>query len=444
MSNIFFIISNLIFRPLLLADYLAAVRNLKKSTPELLEEQEKILRSVLISHAKNFSRFRPYLESLQSTTNSSIKNTIESLPVITKKDIRNDTEISAPSLLKRLFAKKGKTGGSTGEPLQYWISRRCARGASVMLYRGWGYAGYKLGDKVAVLAGGSLVSHKPSLLDQIKAKINGLRKYSSYGVDDETFFQYATDMKRWGAKYLRGYVSSVFEFARFIERSNVNIEFRAIFTTAEMLTDMQREVIERVFRCPVYNNYGLNDGAITAFECSLHNGFHIDLERGYLEVVDENNKRVWDKPGRILATSLLNRVTPFVRYDTGDIGLMTRESCACGNPYPLLKNLSGRRTDTLKINGKLIGSPVLTVLMSGTGVLRYQFIQENQDELCVRISKGNNYSKKIEDYIKDSLFLHVGEFNLIFDYSENFEGDTAAGKWRVVVNRSMDKLEERN
>jgi phenylacetate-CoA ligase len=241
-------------------------------------------------------------------------------------------------------------------------------------------------------------------------------------------------MKRWRPKFLRGYVSSICDFATFVEREKLDIVFAAVFTTAEVLGPGQRALIERVFKTEVFDNYGLNDGGITAFECLHHCGMHIDFERGYLEVVDEKGETVFDRPGRILATSFLNKATPFLRYDTGDIGIVSSSPCSCGSPYPLLLAVLGRQTDLLRINGCSIGSPVLTVLMAGIDVVRYQFVQTAKDKVIVNIEKADGYTDESERFIRESLFSQVGDFDLKFCY-EGVSFRTASGeKHKFIIN----------
>jgi len=81
-------------------------------------------------------------------------------------------------------------------------------------------------------------------------------------------------------------------------------------------------LIERVFDVQVFDNYGLGDGGISAFECHLHKGMHIDYERSILQTVNDSGEVVKCAIGRIIATSLYNYAMPFIRYDTGDFGFI--------------------------------------------------------------------------------------------------------------------------
>jgi phenylacetate-CoA ligase len=64
-----------------------------------------------------------------------------------------------------------------------------------------------------------------------------------------------------------------------------------------------------------------------------------------LEVVDDENRVVWEKPGRILVTDLDNHAMPLIRYEIGDEGILTRERCACGRAHTVLASIQGRTQD---------------------------------------------------------------------------------------------------
>lgn len=364
-----------------------------------------------------------------------IYKNIQQLPVITKEMISVKAEDFFDNSMRRSQWKQGQTGGSTGTPFKYRISPRFNDMGFAILWRGWGRGGYRLGDRLAVLAGGSLVQKvKNNKTKALEFALN-LRKYSSYGVDERMFRDYFEDMRAWQVDYLQGYVSSIYEYAKFLEKNNLKLKLKAIFTTSEMLLIGEREFIQKVFNCKVFNTYGLNDGGVSAFECSL-GSMHIDMERAYLEVVDDDGRSLIDKVGRIVATSLINDATFFIRYDTGDLGRVSPDACKCGSPYPVLSELSGRKTDALHINNKMIGSPVLTVLMSGINVNRYQFIQDGISLTVVLDVDQRQYSKFDEEFIRKSLFSQVGKFDLVFKYgAENFE-KTGNWKHRVVVKKS--------
>jgi len=366
---------------------------------------------------------------------------LEKLPILTKQIIRENRAKIVPKNLQVLRYRRASTGGSTGEPLKYLMSHDDHCRGVALLYRGWGYGGYGLGDRVAIVAGGSLIpSTRSGLRKRLQSLVLNTRFYSSYGMDNETIHRYLDALNRTKPRFLRGYASSIHHLAKFTQASGKKLGFRpaAIFTTSETLLPVQRQAIEAAFEAPVFDTYGLNDGGISAYECSEHMGMHVDMERAILEVVDGEGRQIIGKPGRILATSLYNYAFPFIRYDTGDIGTIAALKCRCGRQTPLLVNVLGRTTETLEINGRVIGSPVLTVLFGKCDIEQYQIVQESERCITCRIVKGEDYSEADERLIRESLRSHIGEAEIAFEYMTMLT-PIDGSKHRFVVNRTRER-----
>lgn len=322
-----------------------------------------------------------------------------------------------PINLKELRYVHGSTGGSTGEPLKYFMSLEDLTRGIALQHRGWGYAGYHPADRMAIIGGYSLIPTKLSAFRRhVISALRNLRYYPSYIMSDEILLDYIDDLNRFSPKFLRGYPSSICTIANFIQSKNLEIEFKpkAILTTGEKLLKNQKEIIEDVFRASVFDNYGLNDGGVSAYECEMHNGMHIDMERAVLEVVDENKKQIIGKPGKILATSLYNYAMPFIRYDTGDYGILAENMCACGRQLPLIKEIVGRTVDVIEICDKKIRFP--TALFGKLDIIKYQIILETENSILIRIVKGKTYCDNDEQFIRKWVKDYIGPVDTTFEY----------------------------
>ena len=404
----------------------------------LLELQTDQLKRLILFAYAQIPYYRQLFDSigLQPGDISSIKS-LERIPLLNKRLIRESAEgIVALKTKKNVI--RSSTGGSTGEPLKYLMSMDDYLRGIALLYRGWGYGGYCLGDRVAIVAGASLIpTVRPDIRRWIISRLRNHRYYSSYGMSADTLARYVEDLRRFKPHYIRGYASSIYLLAEYMRSENLDAGFRprGIFTTAEQLVERHRLVIEEVFRAKVFNNYGLHDGGVSAYECREHRGMHIDMERSILEVVDDTGKQVIGKPGRILATSLYNYALPFIRYDTGDIGVMSFAKCSCGRELPLLEEIVGRTTDVIELNGRKIGSPVLTVLFGKVDIRQYQIVQDSENSLLCRIVKGPTYSSSDEQFINKSLLSHVGTVRVAFDYVSSIPPE-GGGKHKFIINNA--------
>ncbi|MDH5424078.1 MAG: phenylacetate--CoA ligase family protein [Gammaproteobacteria bacterium] len=432
-----FLVGYMLMRSQVIKSYYLIRNSAGSSLNQMKTEQDQQLQRIIEYSYKNIPYYRKVFDrlGLKPDEISKVEDLIK-LPVLTKSIIRENIEDFYPKNIKMHKYVNGATGGSTGAPLKYRMSDECYSMGVACLYRGWGYAGYRLGDKVAVIAGGSLVNKDTSFFYKLKDFMLNFRHYSSYGMDDSLINKYIDDIAGWKPDYLRGYATSIYEIAKYLNKNkNINkIKVKAVFTTAEMLLPKQRGLIEKVFGCEVFNTYGLNDGGVSAYECSYHDGMHIDMERSVLEVVNEKCSQVVNEEGLILATSLHNTSFPFIRYDTNDIGVVSDSKCKCGCQKTLLKSLKGRVTDSLRLNGSLISSPVLTVLMGSLDILNYQIIQFDERTLEVRLEKGAGFTSEDEDFIKASFESHVGKLHIVFNYTSCFDsvGDV---KHKFIINK---------
>jgi phenylacetate-CoA ligase len=382
----------------------------------------------------------PYYDNLFSKlklhhTDFRSLNDLNKIPILTKNDIIANYDGFLPRQSIGRYSWSS-TGGSTGTPLKYRLSNECNSRGWALGWRGFSCAGYNVGDKLVIFGGGSLIKDEFRLSNYLRTKVLNYIYISSYGMSDEDLRLYFTRIAASKTKFIYGYPSSISLLAIYIRNNKLSFDhqIKGIFTTAEMLTAGYRENIESVFNCKVFDHYGTMDGGISALEDQR--GFkQIDTERSILEVVDESDSQIQERNGRILATSLYNYAFPFFRYDVGDSGMVTSAYSDKNNPRLVLTNLLGRTTDYLEINGKIVGSPVLTVLMANISCYQYQFVQIDEKSIELRIYKTDAYSKKQEDFIRQSMRSNLGDnFNLNIIYTSDFE--IFGNKHKFIVDNS--------
>jgi len=363
---------------------------------------------------------------------------LQKLPVLTKDIIKQHLEEFKPANLSSISYYVNSTGGSTGTPFQYRLPKYDRFLSGAMLYRGWGYGGYELGDKMVFLAGASLDVGTKSYLEKRAHEVaRNIRKLSSFDMGEREMKQYVSLINSFRPKFLRGYASSIYFFAEWIEENNIEThQPMAVFTTADKLYPNMREKIGDVFSCEVYDAYGLNDGGLGAYECPEHSGLHIDTERSIMEVVDKDGNQLENGEGEILATSLYNYAMPFIRYDTGDLGYIIDDVCGCGRGHKLLKDLIGRSVDILITpEGKNIhGWFFLYIFWEYCkGIKEYQVVQEKLDKIVIKIVPEEDFDEKQVDKIKEIVRRRCEGWNLEFKFVDKIER-TGAGKYKFIIN----------
>ena len=230
---------------------------------KLRELQNEKLRA-LIKHAyKNVPYYQRILRERGLTDNDvQTVEDLQKLPILTKDLIREHfLDLTSRDIEGRRVLLNA-TSGSTGEPLRYYLDMDVTSMGWASTFRAWGWAGYRLGDKRATLAGSSLVpGSPPSLRERLRGMAERNLKLSAFGMSERTMGLYARKLAKHRPRFLRGYPSALYLFACYLEAASINtIKPDAVFTTAEMLLPQHRQTIEREFECIVFDNYGCNDG----------------------------------------------------------------------------------------------------------------------------------------------------------------------------------------
>jgi phenylacetate-CoA ligase len=419
--------------------YKRLIQNQWKSYKELEEEQEKQLKYMIDLAYKNVPYYHKLFDNLKLSPGDIKKvEDLEKLPILTKEIIKQNWDDFKPVNLNKLRYYENATGGSTGTPLRYRLSKFDRFLSGALLYRGWGYGGYELGDKMVFLAGASLdIGTKSYLAKRVHEVARNIKKLSSFDMGEKEMKDYVGVVNSFKPKFIRGYASSIYFFAKWIEENDIKThQPLAVFTTAEKLYPDMREKIGTVFSCDVYDAYGLNDGGLGAYECSEHSGLHIDTERAVMEVVDENGNQLESGEGEILATSLYNFAMPFIRYDTGDLGHIIDDVCSCGRGYKLLKEVVGRSVDVLVTpEGKNVhGWFFLYIFWEHCeGVKEYQVVQKKLDTIVIKIVPEDDFDENQLDKIREIVRERSEGWNVEFKFVDAIER-TGAGKYKFIIN----------
>lgn len=272
-----------------------------------------------------------------------------SLPVLNKKIIRENfdrlTAVNAAQYRPRLR----RTSGSTGQPLAFYasdVSHSCAWANN---WRAFSVEGYSPGNPFVVLTGGSLIPRNTPIKQKMYTSLMGMKQLPAYHFSTEIMDEYLEFLQS-NSRYLYmySYPSAIYLLARHLLKNGgvSHAGIKAIFVTSEVLSPDQRETIQLAFGCPVYDTYGNNEACIYAFECDRHDGLHYSMEHVYLEVLDSDDGVCKSgEMGRFIATNLFNYAMPLIRYDTGDLGVITESMCDCGRGLKKIDKIFGRSRD---------------------------------------------------------------------------------------------------
>src|SRR5690606_7135931 len=115
--------------------------------------------------------------------------------------------------------------------------------------------------------------------------------------------------------------------------------------------------------------------------------------------------------GEIVVTHLATRDFPFIRYRTGDIGVLDDRLCACGRGLPLLKEIQGRSTDFLVAQDGTImhGLALIYILRDLSCVTNFRIVQESRDLIRVWVVSDGTFGYEAATKIKQGFKARLGQ-----------------------------------
>lgn len=323
------------------------------------------------------------------------------LPVLTKDIIRERNKDLLAKNMDEYNPIKKFTGGSTGHPLSFYMDKKTHSAQWATIYRQWITAGYVPGNKIVHLGGPSIVPSFTNYKKIIYQKINNWKFFSSFELDDEKMKSWVKYIKRNRIKFIHGYSSSTYLFAKYCKRNNIDIKFDSIITSSEPMYPEYREAIQKIFKCEVFDLYGANDGGGFAFECEKHSGLHTVSEKALIEIIkDDNTPAGFNESGEMVFTDFINHSMPFIRYKVGDFATVGPEKCTCGRGLPLIKDIKGRSHEFV-VDGKgtKVHGAYFNRLVKGKNWINgFHVVQERKD-LMILYLKGdfNNVDSDINE-----------------------------------------------
>ncbi|MGA8234838.1 MAG: hypothetical protein WB795_25405 [Candidatus Acidiferrales bacterium] len=309
------------------------------------------------------------------------------IPVLRKSTLQGRQNDLISSSRQREEGISNASGGSTGKPVQFYQDEEYwnRSAASERFVEGWW--GIRPGDRLASVWGTDRDVPEQTWRERLYGCIAQTRLCNAFALQGGQMEEFAKMLAAWQPRHLTGYASGMAVFARFVvERPELVIRPRAVRTTADVLGEDRRAVIQQAFQCPVYNFYGSREINNLAAECPEHSGLHTNSLTRYIEIVDDAGHPLPPgKPGRILLTDLTNFFMPFLRYEIEDVGSWSAKKCSCGRPLPLIEKLWGRSSDFIVTpEGKLIHSVFFTHLFYDMPeVSLFQFVQKSVGDVRI-------------------------------------------------------------
>lgn len=309
---------------------------------------------------------------------------LKKLPILNKQTILEQGDNFRPKNAQKPYMVQN-TSGSTGTALALQVDERTYKLAMALLVDHEESHGVPLGSRRATFAGRMLqpandMTPPFSRFNQAENQ----RLFSSYHLNQSTFPYYKKELNKFQPEELIGYPSAISDLAAHYLKSGSKPGFRpkAIITNSETLLLWQREKIEFVFGCPVYDYYGTAEYVM--FAAQDHTGIY--RPNPIIGITEVNVDSDSNDTGGLLATSLTNKQMPLLRYDLGDTATLANPSNeTVGTPG--LTSINGRVDDYIETSdGRLIGR-IDHIFKDVGGIREAQVVQSQAGYATIKLVK---------------------------------------------------------
>lgn len=233
---------------------------------------------------------------------NSVKD-LQKIPVLTKEILKNNLEDLLADDLDNYYLVT--TGGTSGEPVKVYMEKNAIYREWAFVYHYWAKYGYDFqNSRLATFRGTSLGDR----LYEINPLYNEIRM-NPFALSEKNVKKYVKLIDKYGASFIYGYPSSVYNFCRLALKKGIDIKnkFKAALLISENLYSFQEKIIHQALNCEIAIFYGHSERAVFGEKYSY--GYIFNQLYGVTELSSSKEPVV---------TGFINNKTPLIRYIADD------------------------------------------------------------------------------------------------------------------------------
>jgi phenylacetate-CoA ligase len=380
-----------LYKPGLEQTYNAMLKLERRTRLDVLEIQERTVRRLLRHAYETCPYYREVLDARGLGPRVTREEcALDEIPVLTKDILRRRADDLLSRGADRRRVIESRTSGSTGSPVRFFLDARTVEMMRAASRRTYTWCGWRPGDRVLHLWGASSDLSGPARLKRTVAEwMYSERHLDASRFDEAALEAWRSTLLAYRPAILQGYPSVLTSFARFLrDRSGGLPRLKGVYTTAEVLHPWQREVLETVFGCKVYNQYGSREVHSMACECPA-GSLHVLTDMARVEVAHLDGAAEGQR--KLIVTSLSNWTMPLLRYEIGDTGKLSETACGCRLPFPTMEMGVCREYDLIVApDGRRVHPSLLNrfVLEGARELTSYQYHQTSRTELRLHVLRA--------------------------------------------------------
>lgn len=335
---------------------------------------------------------------------------MQEIPILKRSSLKlKPEELLAQNLGKRQLIACATTG-TTAAPLRFYLTKAETPWHVAAELRGYGWAGYKPGDKLVHLRRFHQDDVLTRPLERIRRLVLRGKLLNILNLSEKTLDSLSLTMQRFKPEYILGVTGSTNLLATFLLQNGIHgIRPRGVFTYGQQLLPHYRRAIEKAFNCRIYDRYASTEIPQIASQCGSHEGHHVADENVFVEIERDGETAAPGEEGKVLVTSLNGYATPFIRYDIGDTGRILSDECPCGRKLTLFSPVGRDYEYFVHSNGTFTIFRDLQTVFEDLPIKDFQIDQRTDDEIVIKIVPNQGYEQRHTDFILKNINYSISD-----------------------------------
>lgn len=372
------------------------------SLSQIKKLQEVKLRKLIHHSYHHVAYYREMLDKLGIKPSDIRKiEDLQKLPLLDKKTIRQNLyfDLMSDNHDKKKILRI-TTSGSTGEPFVCYADKYQLEKRWGSTQRSMEWTGYRFGDRQTRFWHQTIGMARIQIIkERFDAWFNRRLFIPVFEMSDKNIKYYLKKVQRFKPVLIDGYAEAFNFLAHYVKNHKLKgFHPKAILSSAQVLPDHSRKIIEEEFGCGVFDKYGSREFSGIAYECESHDGHHIVAESYIVEILKDGVPAKPGEMGEVVITDLDNYCMPFIRYRIGDLAVAMDNTipCSCGRGLPKIGKIGGRvQSIIFGANNNYIPSSLFGHFFKDYDYLinQYQVVQEELGKIILKIVKATSFDE---------------------------------------------------
>ena len=356
----------------------------------------------------------------------------ENFPVINKNTIKEQWDLLYSNLYKDKPIHEMSTSGSTGTPFtMHWNMEKRKRQLAELIYFNE-QAGQKLGQRYIYFRVWTDKNRKSKL----ELWMQNLLPVNILHLNDETLENICQILKK------RPYVNSCLAYGstyeylvKYIQSKNYtpkDFRVKTFVSGSEVLSMEMKQKIKESVGCKIIDRYSNEENGFLAQSGDLSDEFKVNTSGFLIEILKQDSDLPADigEVGRVVVTDLYSFAVPLIRYDTGDLAIVSSRN---GNWVTGIKTIQGRKVDVIyDTSGNRLTAHTWSVYMWKFEKLKqYQFVQKTAKDYVLKVNGAKEYYKD-EEFVELLKSILGSDANITIEHVFGIPA-LASGKFKKTV-----------